>query len=246
MGADNMTQVTASETAAGAKDMLAAGIGHDPVQKFCQDAILLDRLQVTAQELEALSQASLLGSISSKQDVLFMLRTIRGCLTPDSIEDKTAAIYFEMSEEIRRSALAKLADTQTRRSPARWRRWPSGLRTELLPAVWRLMELCFAGQPWRLLRKCRESTAFGVIVSGGEKLQSAIFLYLHELRGKVRALQNWQAVGESIGRANGDDCDVHAVCAGSAEIAGRVTAAPASGGHSRGRVHRRHLSRYRI
>lgn len=238
-----MTQVTASETAADANDTLPTGIGHDPVRDFCQDAILLDRLQVTAQELEALSQSSLLGSISSKQDVLFMLRTIRGCPSPDSEDDKTAAIYFEMTQEIRRSALGRIAEKETQRRAVRQPlSHRLGLHSDFLRAVWQSMGSCLVRQPARLLRQCRESVAFAAIVCGRKALLSTIIRCFHQPLAKVRGLQNWRAVGETIGSPNGDSCDVDSVRSGIV----RCVTAPAPGEHSRRRIHRRRRSRRKI
>ena len=47
-------------------------------EEFCQDRKSVEALRVTAYELMALSRASLLGELASKDDVLFMLNQIRG------------------------------------------------------------------------------------------------------------------------------------------------------------------------
>ena len=47
-------------------------------EEFCRDRESVEALGVTAYELMALSRASLLGELASKDDVLFMLNQIRG------------------------------------------------------------------------------------------------------------------------------------------------------------------------
>ena len=51
------------------------------IQGFCRVHGVVERLRVTPQELQALADASLLGSLTCKEDVLFMLRQIRGART---------------------------------------------------------------------------------------------------------------------------------------------------------------------
>jgi hypothetical protein len=48
------------------------------VEEFCQDRKSVEALRVTAYELMALSRASLLGELASKDDLLFMLNQMRG------------------------------------------------------------------------------------------------------------------------------------------------------------------------
>ncbi|MGA6969990.1 MAG: hypothetical protein WBY93_00050 [Candidatus Binatus sp.] len=56
-----------------------ASDGHSKFfEEFCQDRKSVEALRVTAYELMALSRASLLGELTSKDDVLFMLNQIRG------------------------------------------------------------------------------------------------------------------------------------------------------------------------
>ena len=43
---------------------------------------MIERLQVTPQELEALSKVSLLGSLTCRQDALFVLRQLRSAMKP--------------------------------------------------------------------------------------------------------------------------------------------------------------------
>ena len=51
------------------------------IQGFCRAHGVVERLRVTPLELQALADASLLGSLTCKEDVLFMLRQIRGART---------------------------------------------------------------------------------------------------------------------------------------------------------------------
>src|ERR1700733_11843323 len=60
------------------------------VQGFCRVHGVVERLRVTPQELQALADASLLGSLTCKEDVLFMLRQIRGARTHAEPEAITA------------------------------------------------------------------------------------------------------------------------------------------------------------
>ena len=46
------------------------------------DRDLIDRLKITPQELEALSKCALLGTLTSKEDMLFILRVIRDATGP--------------------------------------------------------------------------------------------------------------------------------------------------------------------
>ncbi len=76
--------------------------GERPVwEEFCDDHELLERLEVTPQELTALKNCVLLGELTCKQDMLFILRQIRIsteplseqttiCLAPDPSQDNKA------------------------------------------------------------------------------------------------------------------------------------------------------------
>jgi hypothetical protein len=57
-------------------------------EEFCDDHELLERLEVTPQELTALKNCVLLGTLTSKQDMLFILRQIR-MATDTSSEETT-------------------------------------------------------------------------------------------------------------------------------------------------------------
>jgi hypothetical protein len=55
-------------------------------EEFCDDHELLERLEVTPQELTALKNCLLLGELTCKQDMLFILRQIRLATEPSSRE----------------------------------------------------------------------------------------------------------------------------------------------------------------
>ena len=52
--------------------------------RFSKDRELLERLKVTTQELEALANCVLLGTLTCKQDMLFILQQIRAATAPPS------------------------------------------------------------------------------------------------------------------------------------------------------------------
>ena len=115
---------------------------HEVIEEFCADHEVLERLHVTPVELRALSRVSMLGVLTCKQDLLFILRQIRegGTRTesqeiasPEPIEVPApvtgASIpeISEMSERIRLEALEKLAEAETqnaaKRRGAPWHRF---------------------------------------------------------------------------------------------------------------------------
>ena len=55
---------------------------HEIIEEFCADHEVLERLQITPGEIQALSHASMLGSLTCKQDLLFMLRQLREARKP--------------------------------------------------------------------------------------------------------------------------------------------------------------------
>ncbi|MGA7873545.1 MAG: hypothetical protein WCA22_21885, partial [Candidatus Binatus sp.] len=98
---------------------------HEIIEEFCADHEVLERLNVTRGELRALSHISMLGSLTSKQDVLFVLRQIRegGELAepqttvpsePLDVQNEriepSAPDITEMLDRIRREALMKLPE----------------------------------------------------------------------------------------------------------------------------------------
>jgi hypothetical protein len=98
------------------------------IEEFLGDHELLDRLQVTPQEIQSLSTSSLLGSLTCRQDMLFILRLLRegpnsaehhATVTPESrhatdenIEPPTPD-PGEMAERIRLGALANLNESDS-------------------------------------------------------------------------------------------------------------------------------------
>ena len=78
--------------------------------EFCADRETNAALGVTAEEFQELSRASLLGTLTSKDDLLFMLRQIRAAMNPTappSIEPALPDINH-LAETMRLKALAKL------------------------------------------------------------------------------------------------------------------------------------------
>lgn len=81
---------------------------QDVFKEFCKDQKSIRSLGVTPQEMEALSRASLLGALSSKEDVLFMLNQLR---EKPAVAEKSALATpttREMAENLRRTALKNL------------------------------------------------------------------------------------------------------------------------------------------
>jgi hypothetical protein len=78
--------------------------------EFCADRETNAALGVTAEEFQELSRASLLGTLTSKDDLLFMLRQIRAAMnpaTPPSNQPTLPDINY-LAETMRLKALAKL------------------------------------------------------------------------------------------------------------------------------------------
>ena len=55
--------------------------------QFQQDRELIDRLRITPNEIEMLARCAMLGTLTCKQDLLFILRQIREATGPVSAED---------------------------------------------------------------------------------------------------------------------------------------------------------------
>jgi hypothetical protein len=53
-------------------------LGTDAWEEFTNDADFLRAHQISAAELDSLKHASLMGSVTRKEDLLFILETIRG------------------------------------------------------------------------------------------------------------------------------------------------------------------------
>ncbi|MGD0117811.1 MAG: hypothetical protein ABSD30_07085 [Candidatus Binatus sp.] len=97
---------------------------NEIIEDFRGDYQVLERLQVTSEELHALSRVSMLGTLTTKQDLLFMLRQIREATEAAEVDDNvsTEPAYAEdenaelsrdvsgIAEGIRRAAHAKLVE----------------------------------------------------------------------------------------------------------------------------------------
>jgi hypothetical protein len=113
---------------------------NEIIEEFSLDGEVLRRLQVTSQELHALSRVSMLGTLASKQDLLFMLRQIREAteqpaeleetVGPEPVnvqEEKAATSAADMGEiaaKIRREAHARLVELESTREVESRRREP--------------------------------------------------------------------------------------------------------------------------
>ena len=77
--------------------------------EFCADRETVAALGVTAEEFRELSRASLFGTLTSKDDLLFILRQIRAAMKPAAtpIEQPTPDVN-QLAETMRVAALAKL------------------------------------------------------------------------------------------------------------------------------------------
>jgi hypothetical protein len=101
--------------------------GQDSVfQEFCRDEDTLRSLKVTEQELEALSRASLLGVLSCKEDILFILQQVRHKLNPAAAAAALAGTdTHKLTEDLRQAALSKLDERDAlvaRRNGSLWGR----------------------------------------------------------------------------------------------------------------------------
>lgn len=97
--------------------------------EFCADRESIAALGVTDEELRELSRASLLGALTSTEDLLFMLKQIRKAVTPAErvpVNEQSIPDVNAMTETMRRAALAKLNESDSlkarSRSRAAWRR----------------------------------------------------------------------------------------------------------------------------
>jgi hypothetical protein len=79
--------------------------------EFCADRESIAALGVTGEEFRELSRASLLGTLTSKDDLLFILRQIRAAMNPGGVppptEQATPGVN-KMAEKMRLAALEKL------------------------------------------------------------------------------------------------------------------------------------------
>ncbi len=123
-------RVPASESAGNAEipdyQIEAQSSQYGIIEGFCSDHEIIERLQVTPEELQALSDASLLGSLTCKQDALFMLRQVRSAMKParlhrpeslhvsdEDIELSTIPEDSWMAELIRRESLSILTESDS-------------------------------------------------------------------------------------------------------------------------------------
>src|ERR1700691_2860275 len=85
-------------------------LAHDKIFKeFCADRKSVAALGVTDEEFRELSRASLLGALTSKDDLLFMLRQIRAAMNPSPPPSgQSIPVANQMAETMRLAALAKL------------------------------------------------------------------------------------------------------------------------------------------
>ena len=94
-------------------------------EEFCADREGLEALGVTDAEVQTLSRVSLLGTLSCKEDVEFILRQIREARRPAEPEPSISNAR-EHTEAIRLAALAKLNELDllnAKQSRTRWRRF---------------------------------------------------------------------------------------------------------------------------
>src|SRR6202035_4078796 len=75
-------------------------------EEFCADRETIAALGVTAVELQELSRASLLGSLTCEDDLLFLLRQIRAAMSPAATAQSAQSIRAanKLAETIRLAA----------------------------------------------------------------------------------------------------------------------------------------------
>jgi hypothetical protein len=78
-------------------------------REFCRDEDTIRSLKVTEQELEALSRASLLGALTCKEDIMFILQQVRQKLNPNAPTGLGTDAH-KLTETLRQSALSKLQE----------------------------------------------------------------------------------------------------------------------------------------
>jgi hypothetical protein len=96
-------------------------------EEFCADRETIAALGVTAEEFRELSRASLLGALTCKEDVLFMLRQVREAMKPKPPRaiERPIPDLNEVTETMRLAALAKLDESDLNiaaRSRTAWHR----------------------------------------------------------------------------------------------------------------------------
>ncbi len=93
----------------------------DIFDEFCADHETIAALGVTAIELRELSRASLLGTLTCKEDVLFMLHQIREALKPAEQRSNQPSIadMNMLAEKMRSAALLKLEELELKAAQRR-------------------------------------------------------------------------------------------------------------------------------
>jgi hypothetical protein len=77
--------------------------------EFCRDRESIAALKVTEKELQALSRASLLGTLTSKDDITFILSQLRkSWIVGEGVVQPPVSESGSLTETIRLAALAKL------------------------------------------------------------------------------------------------------------------------------------------
>src|SRR3984957_7388921 len=92
-------------------DSQTEGLSRDKIfEEFCADRETIAALGVTDAELRELSRASLLGTLTCEDDLLFLLRQIRAAMNPAAPGPSAQSIRDanKLAETIRLAALAKL------------------------------------------------------------------------------------------------------------------------------------------
>ncbi len=95
-------------------------VENSVLEEFCRDRESLAALNVTEKELAALPRAALLGTLSSKDDIMFILQQIRrpliiGDVPPaESKSTKSRPDPRQMTENMRLAALAQLNRIEAR------------------------------------------------------------------------------------------------------------------------------------
>jgi hypothetical protein len=82
------------------------------------DHDLIRRLKITPQELEALSKCALLGTLSCKQDMLFILRQIREATSPSIDHASLLPVPVVAQDEVEDDSIPDIRSVRSRISPA--------------------------------------------------------------------------------------------------------------------------------
>ena len=97
------------------------------VEQFCADADTIERLGITAAELQGIREAHLFGSFTCKEDLLFVLRQIREGAGVAELKAPSGARvpaadkrnFAEMTDRLRRAAQSKMAEAASATRPPR-------------------------------------------------------------------------------------------------------------------------------